>query len=131
MAKYCGKCGLPLNADGQCRLCDEMEPARDALETDEAVPLLTGDYMAPPPQAAPAAPVTTPPAAAKKKSPLVPVMIIIILLLALAGGAFAAFHFHLFGLGQTPEQASPATSTSTAVSTTAPLPSGTPDSATA
>lgn len=140
MAKFCGKCGLPLESDGSCRLCDEMEPAQTALEIDNAAPLLSGTYTAP--QAAPSAaaqPVSpaaavTPAAPIKKKKPLLPILIVIlVVLLLLGGGVFAAFHFHLFGLGQTPEATAPATATAqtaapTAPDTTAPLPASSADS---
>ena len=130
MAKFCGKCGLPLDENGSCPICDHMEAAENALETDARAPLLTGNPQslvnksAPVEQAAAkTAPPPSPPPSEKpkkkKKRVIIPLIIIILLLCALAGAAFAAFHFHWFGLGESKQEPSAAATADSAPAATA------------
>ena len=130
MAKFCGKCGLPLDENGSCPICDHMEAAENALESDARAPLLTGNPQslvnksAPVEQAAAkTAPPPSPPPSEKpkkkKKRVIIPLIIIILLLCALAGAAFAAFHFHWFGLGESKQEPSAAATADSAPAATA------------
>ena len=86
MAKFCGKCGSPLNEQGLCPNCAPAPAAPPA----ETVP--EQSYQ-------PVVPAENTPAPKKKKLPLVPV--IIAAAVVVVGALVAcAFIFHWFGLGK-------------------------------
>ena len=90
MAKFCGKCGSPLNEQGLCPNCAPAPAAPPA----ETVP--EQSYQ-------PVVPAENTPAPKKKKLPLVPV--IIAAAVVVVGALVAcAFIFHWFGLGKSEDK---------------------------
>ena len=93
MAKFCGRCGSPLNENGKCPNCDTahvIQPEKtQAADAQFAQPVPENAWQ----------PQQTPAPAPKKKSKL-SVFIIIAAAVVLGILVFCAFFFHWFGLGK-------------------------------
>ena len=118
MSNYCGNCGLPLDENNRCSLCDDISDSLDALEIDESAPLLEIRQQAAAAEA-PRVEYTLPPAPpAPKKSRSNAVLLIVAIVLATCAvclAVIAAFRFHWFGLGEESPDESPAVTETTAV----------------
>ena len=95
MAKFCGKCGSPLDESGVCPKCDAQKVIKTEKTTaaDEV-------YAQPAYEAAPGVQPIEAPAPAKKGIPKKPIIIAAAAVAVIGVLVFCAFFFHWFGLGK-------------------------------
>ena len=100
MAKFCGKCGSPLNENGLCPRCAPAVPVEEPAAPQAAPSQTTVPPAAPSVQPPVPGAILETPAPVKKKSKLkiiIPIAAAVVLIGALV---FCAFFFHWFGLGK-------------------------------
>ena len=95
MAKFCGKCGSPLDESGACPKCD----AQKVIETEKTT-AADEVYAQPAYEAAPGVQPIEAPAPAKKGIPKKPIIIAAAAVAVIGVLVFCAFFFHWFGLGK-------------------------------
>ena len=95
MAKFCGKCGSPLDESGACPKCD----AQIVIKTEKTT-AADEVYAQPAYEAAPGVQPIEAPAPAKKGIPKKPIIIAAAAVAVIGVLVFCAFFFHWFGLGK-------------------------------
>ena len=100
MAKFCGKCGSPLNESGMCPKCSPRE-VNDTEKTVSAETFFARQAYEPAQVAAPAPNAWQDAAIAPKKGfSKKPIIIAAAAAVVIGALAFCAFFFHWFGLGK-------------------------------